>query len=73
MRYDEFLREYFSQKPRNRMTIHELAEKAGIGKNAIIQAKKGESLTTANLEKLVNALGHELTVSPIEDSSRDAG
>lgn len=48
------------------MTIHELAEKAGVGKNAIINAKQGKSLTTAALEKMVGTLGYELTVSPKE-------
>jgi len=66
MRYDEFLRAYFAQRPKDRMTIHELAAAAGVGKNAVVNAKKGDSLTTATLEKLVNALGYELTVSAKE-------
>lgn len=70
MKYEEFFREYFSRKPRERMTIHELAERAGVSKNAVLNAKNGESMTTGNLEKLVNVLGHELSVTPKKSQDR---
>ena len=66
MKAEKFFIEYFRRRPRERMTIFQLAEAAGVGKNAVISAKTGKNMSLHNLEKILATLGYELVIAPID-------